>query len=435
MERMTPIHLRPFLPESIVPLYLLPDKECPPWPYRERNYRLWHTNTDNTTKRFDENTRLITVEGNFGSNVSKLARELAQVLGFHYIPQPRIEDILVDSYGIDWRNYFHLLPEKFCYFDTEMFFYAPDHPSVNARQYYLYALKFEAYCNALAHILNTGQGVVLERSVMADSAFNRALYEKKFTSEYFAKYYPQLKEETTPELQFLPHIVIYLDTPVSKCMENIKQRARPWEVDSRVVDYDYLSIIEDELKKYLARADKDSYVLALDWKTPAETDSVAEEIYKIDMTYDWNIGDRYYAWNDVTTEYEWNEYRHKYTDKLDLMTMFSSLGADLPETTVYPHEEKQLRYVSQRIVGKYAHGFNMSRGDKLWDILFPKSDRKIVNYKWVEYLLRDATWSRCYTNPIYTEDPDMPNIPLEEFEPRRFDPTCLKDWSAEGHHH
>jgi len=43
-------------------------------------------------------------------------------------------------------------------------------------QFALHNLKFEQYVDALAHVLNTGEGVVLERSVYSDPAFVEAMH-------------------------------------------------------------------------------------------------------------------------------------------------------------------------------------------------------------------------------------------------------------------
>jgi len=63
MDGMSRVHVRPCLPESIVPAYALPPNECPPWPYRERGYGFLYRMWDFTMKRFNENTRLVCVEG------------------------------------------------------------------------------------------------------------------------------------------------------------------------------------------------------------------------------------------------------------------------------------------------------------------------------------------------------------------------------------
>ncbi|VDP47375.1 unnamed protein product [Soboliphyme baturini] len=127
-----------------------------PWPYKERGYRLWYSFFDWTTKRFDENSKLFVVEGNIGSEKSKFARELADKFGFHFIPAPSLDEIFIDSYGVDRRKFYHLIPESCREFDARLFYENPTHPNVAKFQMTMFYCKTESYLNALAHILNTG---------------------------------------------------------------------------------------------------------------------------------------------------------------------------------------------------------------------------------------------------------------------------------------
>lgn len=38
-----------------------------------------------------------------------MAKELADLLGFHYMPEFKMDDILIDRYGNDLRKYYHLV--------------------------------------------------------------------------------------------------------------------------------------------------------------------------------------------------------------------------------------------------------------------------------------------------------------------------------------
>ena len=40
---------------------------------------------------------------------SSVAPELADSLGFHYMPEFKMDDILIDNYGNDLRNFYHLV--------------------------------------------------------------------------------------------------------------------------------------------------------------------------------------------------------------------------------------------------------------------------------------------------------------------------------------
>ncbi|VDO52175.1 unnamed protein product, partial [Onchocerca flexuosa] len=90
-------------------LRLDPDTYPEPWPYREKGYRWQHALIDRTLKRFHENSKLIVIEGNIGSKKSDMARLLADRLGFYFIPEFQMDEVLIDRFGNDYRNYYHLV--------------------------------------------------------------------------------------------------------------------------------------------------------------------------------------------------------------------------------------------------------------------------------------------------------------------------------------
>lgn len=63
------------------------------------------------------------------------------------------------------------------------------------------------------------------------------------------KHYYYVRKHALPQLHFWPHLVIYLDAPVNKCLENIKQRGNVNEISA--VDDVYLKNIEDSYKDAL----------------------------------------------------------------------------------------------------------------------------------------------------------------------------------------
>ena len=40
---------------------------------------------------------------------SRMAKELADQLGFYHMPEFKMDDILIDRYGNDLRNFYHLV--------------------------------------------------------------------------------------------------------------------------------------------------------------------------------------------------------------------------------------------------------------------------------------------------------------------------------------
>ena len=55
--------------------------------------------------RFDENTKLIAVGGSHAIGKTKFAKELAEELDMLYFQYPSITNTMIDSYGVDMRQY------------------------------------------------------------------------------------------------------------------------------------------------------------------------------------------------------------------------------------------------------------------------------------------------------------------------------------------
>ena len=64
--------------------------------------------------------------------------------------------------------------------DINMFYQNPMDDMTAPMQHRIFQCRFDQYLNALAHIMNTGQGVVLERSPYSDFVFTNAMRAKNF---------------------------------------------------------------------------------------------------------------------------------------------------------------------------------------------------------------------------------------------------------------
>lgn len=74
--------------------------------------------------------------------------------------------------------------------------------------------RYGDYMDGLAHLLSTGQGVVLERSAFSDIVFVEALYKSNLITKTSYKGIIEIRKHALPEL-LKPHLVIYLDVPVN----------------------------------------------------------------------------------------------------------------------------------------------------------------------------------------------------------------------------
>jgi len=150
-----------------------------------------------------------------------------------------------------------------------------------------YEVKFYDYADALKHVLNTGQGVVMVRSVYSDIVFVDALRRMGYITAPFVQYFSDYRNDSICEL-LKPHMTIYLDAPVSVIKERINKRRDPREVGSKILSDKYLQTISDVYRdKFLPLMRKSGEVVEIDWTekgTETDMDVIAEELqsYKLD---------------------------------------------------------------------------------------------------------------------------------------------------------
>lgn len=114
---------------------------------------------------------------------SKFAKELAEELDMLYMPEANLDMVYINQYGYDLRNLDEQLPESCRSFDIKNFLLTPKHMNVAAFQFRQYNTKFSQYIDALAHLLSTGQGVVLDRCCYSDFVFVEAMYSQGYLSK------------------------------------------------------------------------------------------------------------------------------------------------------------------------------------------------------------------------------------------------------------
>lgn len=76
------------------------------------------------------------------------------------------------------------------------------------------SFRFSDYIDALAHMMSTGQGVILERSPYSDIVFVESLYMNDLITKTTYKGLLEIRANALPEI-LRPHLVIYLDVPVN----------------------------------------------------------------------------------------------------------------------------------------------------------------------------------------------------------------------------
>lgn len=183
-----------------------------------------------------------------------IGKQLADLLGMHFMPDVTMDSYYINDYGYDLRKLDPQIPVNCRSYDEKNFLENPEHFNAAAFQIIKFKLRYAQYIDAIAHLLNTGEGVILERSPFSDFAFLEAMYKCKYVSKTVREIYYTLHRHAMPELLH-PHAVVYLDAPVSKVLDLAKKRNLPHEVNSKAMNSIFLETMENELKfKFLSNS-------------------------------------------------------------------------------------------------------------------------------------------------------------------------------------
>ncbi|XP_018577620.1 NADH dehydrogenase [ubiquinone] 1 alpha subcomplex subunit 10, mitochondrial [Anoplophora glabripennis] len=343
-----------------------------PWPYQNKSYTLLNYFFDKTTARLDENSKIIVVDGPVASGKTKFAKQLASELEMLYLPEANLDMVYINSYGYDLRKLDALLPESCRSFDVMDFLRNPKHRHTARFQIQQYIVRLSQYVDALAHLFSTGQGVILDRSVYSDFVFTEAMFAQGYLSKLAHKKYYEFRDCTIGEL-LRPHLVIYLDVPVPKILENIKKRSISYEKDSPVLNSQYLGVMEKQYKQnYLKEISKHAELLVYDWSDEGDVEIVIEDIERIDFNR-YDIQDPHLKDWVYYQEEEWACLRHKYADQKDSILNYCNVPCyEVPELIVEALEADTYHKVMAEAPGEqYEIGYNSAVGDK--GILFKTS--------------------------------------------------------------
>lgn len=182
----------------------------PPFPYWEKQCNEISMIFDPTTLRFDENSKVIVVDGPPAVGKTKLCEQIAKEFGLLYMPPPSFDEIYINNYGFDVRSINPKLKDEWRFRDLTDFLRDPYHRGTARIQYEIFLMRIEQYMNALVHVLATGQGVVLNRSIYTEAAYMYAMYNSGYISKRVVNEFEMMRTNT---FNFLlkPHLVIYLD--------------------------------------------------------------------------------------------------------------------------------------------------------------------------------------------------------------------------------
>lgn len=336
-----------------------------PYPYKEKAYRLWNTIFDKTTWRFDDNSKIIVVDGPIAAGKTDFAKTLADELEMLFVPEPTLDRVYINSYGYDLRQLDKDLPPNCRSYENKDFLTNPYHKRAAGFQFQMQELRIEDYIDALAHLLSTGQGVVLERSIYSDFVFMETMFRHGYMSKNARSYYNQLLYHIMPELM-KPHLVVYLDVPVAEVKNRIKKRNIDYEVNSKVLTDDYLKTMETIYKQhYLKDISNHAELLIYDWSNYGEAEVVVEDIERIDFDRFEKHDSKLKDWRFAHEE-DWCAQRMQYTTgKSMLLNYLNVPRLDVPELLWTAEETDAWSRVWYNAPGnKYTHGYNEDMGDK-----------------------------------------------------------------------
>jgi len=342
-----------------------------PYPYWKKPFNLRAAWFDRTIPRLNENSKVIVVEGNVAVGKAEFAKQLAHEFDLKFIgPTLDSRAFTGNAYGFDVRALDHLLPEGARSYDLKKFL-ADKHPEKGAIGKLLlnwFEQKFFDYADALKHVLNTGQGVVMVRSVYGDIVFADALRRMGYITAPFAQYYSEYRNDSICEL-LKPHMTIYLDAPISVIRERINQRKDPREIGSKVLSDKYLQTIADVYRdKFLPMMRKSGEVVEIDWTekgTEMDMDVIAEELQSYKLEPEDNEDNKFANWSKMVED-DWTDLRTFMDSRQAQGTLFvKGVPWDCPEVYMDPSDaEAYNRIVLKHPVWQFQPGWTPALGDK-----------------------------------------------------------------------
>lgn len=269
-----------------------------PYDYKNKKYGLLGQIFDSTLNKLGENSLIITVDGNFGSGKSEFAKNLAKEIDFVYAREPDLDahlyqlpngentkDIINEYVGDDKRYHIDSLEE---------WHRDPSFKRTIALQHNFYNIRWMQMRTALLHLMSTGQGVVLERSVFSDAIIGQSLYENNFLSDEAFRFYLRDLTPNTIDHLWRPHVMVYLDKSPEDCLKSIKENGKPFEKESKVYNLEFLKSMEKNYKnKLLPGARNEMHVLTYN-SSDADVELTKEDLVTLDFEdetkfNDWRI--------------------------------------------------------------------------------------------------------------------------------------------------
>lgn len=291
-----------------------------PFPYEKKRYNALTVLAEETTSRFNDNTKIIVVEGNMAVGKTDFARRLAKEFDLKFFPPtPERNCFLEKEYRFDMRTLDQFLPPTARSYDLQKF-YSDKHPEnglAGRLQLKWYEERFYDYLAAMKHLLSTGQGCVLVRSVYSDSVFVDALQSMGWLTPNFVKHYNMIRANSICDL-YRPHLTIYLDAPLEVLRSRLTKKNNPIEVGGRNLTDEYLKTIDNVYqKRFLPKMRESGEVVEIDWTEVASEDdmeAIAEELQLLKLEGEDNDDPKFTDWSRQDED-DWAKFRLFLEDK------------------------------------------------------------------------------------------------------------------------
>ena len=295
--------------------------------------RVWHqVFGEDTLSRFDQNSKVIVIDGPKFAGKTKLAKDLAKGLNMRYFP--KVTETWAQEVGFDgeidadWKWNMFTSMQKF-YEDPKS---ACGH---SARlQFVIFFNSFRQYINNLLHLLGTGQGVVMEKSVFNNWADKDALLEMDYITPRFHAWLGA-RERFLLDTLLPPHLLIYLDVSPEETYKRVQEFGNAYE---KKVDKKYLESVDKFNKFHLPELNKrfNTVTVQYDWNKRGNSEQVLDDFELLDFS-----GIKW--WEKYNTN-DMYEMRVNYQNKAMIEADWLSLGPNQPEIAFSPLYAEQFEF-------------------------------------------------------------------------------------------
>lgn len=342
-----------------------------PWNYKQYGFNYFYHLIDGTTKRFTANSKMIVVEGPPALGKTEFAKNLAEELDMKFVPGFTMEDYYINDYGYDMRTMDYKFQHTRCLsYDEKKFSQDPtaQDGGLDRMLYNSHIQRYKDYMDGLAHIFNTGEGIVTERSPHSDWIYIDAAFRQGWIDRTTKDHYHRIRGMMITQL-LRPNLIIHLDAPIDVVQAKIRARAattHPWEAKSPAWENtDYLTHLYGTLlkKQYLTQASESSMVLSYDWSEGGDPEVVVEDIEALNMDYHDKYDKQQKDWR-LLTEDGFASKRNIYTEQTELMNGFQAPFLSPDQLILTNEEALEMERVLSILPGnRYKHGFNTILGD------------------------------------------------------------------------